>query len=112
MSNGLSEKVVKEVLNLMTDKADQANRSNGMGGVFANVIDDCRRLLAEAARANGMPNLDRFYGQQPAVEKAEQAPSIFDEWDGLTRTRPFESKENHESDGPPTTRPAQRFAVG
>lgn len=88
---GLSESTLIKLLTMMAEKADQGNRDRSSfgGGIICNVIDDCRRLLAEAARAEGMPNLDRFYGREPVEERAENADSIFDIWDGMERMRPF-----------------------
>ena len=76
----MKNETVAEVLAKMAAVADQNNRSSSsVGGIIANVIDDCRRLLAEAARddADGAPDLDRFYGRTVPQPRADRDDWLF-----------------------------------
>jgi hypothetical protein len=103
-SSSLGPKTIKALLDLMADKADEVLKNDlVMGGITALVMDDCRRLLAEAACVNGMPDLDRSYGRivntkQPAGSRQ----SLFDELQGEQPTRPRVCRTRIEEDAPPS----------
>ena len=74
----MKDETIRKVLGTMAAVADQSNRSGGtFGGVIANVIDDCRRLLAEAARDEGCADLDRYYGRTNPEPMADRDDWLF-----------------------------------
>ncbi len=74
----MKNETIEQVLSKMAAVADANNRSmSSFGGVIANVIDDCRRLLAEAARDEGAADLDRYYGRTVPQPRADREDWLF-----------------------------------